>query len=74
MSPLFLLQVQSDKFAVVTLPLKDFLPFYRGQQVKDIPLDITNITSVGLQVAGGVYLPIKQAGASSLEIDYIRAE
>lgn len=67
-------QVQPDKFVVVTLPLKDFLPYYRGQQVKDIPLDVTNITSVGLQVAGGVYLPSKQSGASSLEIDYIRAE
>ncbi len=56
------------------LPLKDFLPYYRGQQIKANPLDTSNVTSVELQMYGGVYLTTKQAGASSLEINWISAE
>ncbi|KAK3910665.1 Protein nessun dorma [Frankliniella fusca] len=62
------------EFASVELPFKDFLPYYRGRQVEAIPLDTSNITSVELQMYGGVYLATKQAGASSLEINWISAE
>uniref|UniRef100_A0A8D8UXU7 NADH:ubiquinone oxidoreductase intermediate-associated protein 30 domain-containing protein n=1 Tax=Cacopsylla melanoneura TaxID=428564 RepID=A0A8D8UXU7_9HEMI len=56
------------------LPLSEFKPFFRGRPVSDAPpLNKANITRVGLQVFGGVYMDYKQKGASSLEIDWIKA-
>lgn len=67
-------EAPKEDFGTVELPLKDFLPYYRGKLVRDIPLDTVNITSVELQMYGGVYLPTKQKGVSSLEINWISAE
>lgn len=59
-------------FSNVVLPLSDFKPYFRGREVKDAePLDRANVTMFGLQIYGGVYLPIKQYGVSSLEIEKI---
>jgi hypothetical protein len=58
------------------LPFTDFKPYSRGKPLDPNttpPLDRTDITSIGLQIFGGVYSPIKQHGASSLEIDSITA-
>ena len=58
------------------LPFTDFKPYSRGAPLDPNttpPLDRTNITSIGLQIFGGVYSPIKQHGTSSLEIDSIIA-
>jgi Complex I intermediate-associated protein 30 (CIA30). len=56
------------------LPLTEFKPFYRGRLLPDAPaLNKANITRLGLQVFGGVYMDYKQKGVSSFEIDFIRA-
>ncbi len=58
------------------LSFNDFKPYSRGKLL-DLhatpPLDRTNITSIGLQIFGGVFSSIKQHGTSSLEIDSIIA-
>ncbi len=54
----------------------DFKPYSRGKPLDPHttpPLDQTDITSIGLQIFGGVYSSIKQHGTSSLEIDLITA-
>ncbi|XP_046995697.1 uncharacterized protein LOC124607413 isoform X1 [Schistocerca americana] len=64
-------------FGTVELPLSEFKPYFRGRALNSSeagPLDKSSITSFGLQVYGGVYLPVKQSGTSSLEIDWIKAE
>ncbi|CAG5097125.1 Protein of unknown function [Cotesia congregata] len=62
------------KFSTISLPLKNFKPYYRGQEVLNgTPLDTANITTFGLQVFGGVYSPFKQSGVSALEIETIVA-
>ncbi|VVC45098.1 NADH:ubiquinone oxidoreductase intermediate-associated protein 30,Galactose-binding domain-like [Cinara cedri] len=59
----------------VKMPLLQFLPYYRGKEVIDGPtLNVKNITSFGIQVAGGVYENFKQSGLSSLVLDRICAE
>ncbi|XP_044732342.1 uncharacterized protein LOC123295167 isoform X4 [Chrysoperla carnea] len=64
-----------EEFVTVRLDLDKFKPYFRGKFVNDTePLDKSHITSIGLQVAGGVYLPNKQSGVSSLEIDWMRAD
>ncbi|CAF4244786.1 unnamed protein product [Rotaria socialis] len=58
------------------LPFTDFKPYSRGKPLDPNttpPLDRTDITSIGLQIFGGVYSATKQQGASSLEIDFISA-
>jgi hypothetical protein len=58
------------------LPFTDFKPYSRGKPLDPDttpPLDRTDITSIGLQIFGGVYSSIKQHGTSSLEIDSISA-
>ncbi|UJR26295.1 hypothetical protein I4U23_007633 [Adineta vaga] len=58
------------------LLFKDFEPYSRGKRLDPnttLPLDLKEITSIGLQIFGGVYSPIKQHGTSSLEIDFISA-
>jgi len=56
----------------VHLPLTEFAPFFRGQQVEDAPpLDLTKIGAFGLQTFGGVYDDFKQSGVGSLEIDSV---
>ncbi len=58
------------------LPFTDFKPYSRGKPLDPDttpPLDQADITSIGLQIVGGVYSPIKQHGTSSLEIDSISA-
>jgi len=56
----------------VHLPLTEFAPFFRGQQVEDAPpLDLAQIGAFGLQTFGGVYDDFKQSGVGSLEIDSI---
>lgn len=58
------------------LSFDDFKPYSRGKALDPNttpPLDRTDITSIGLQIFGGVYSPIKQQGTSSLEIDSISA-
>lgn len=68
----FMVPVSSSNFSTVTLPLANFKPYYRGHEVPDAePLDTASITMFGLQVYGGVYLPIKQKGVSALELQNI---
>lgn len=56
------------------MSLENFKAFFRGREVVDAaPLNTSNITMFGLQVYGGVYLPIKQQGVSALEIETIVA-
>ncbi|EZA55861.1 hypothetical protein DMN91_010724 [Ooceraea biroi] len=69
----FTVPMSNDEFAAVTLPLKDFKPYYRGREIPDgEPLDTANITMFEFQIYGGVYLPIKQHGASALEIETVQ--
>ncbi|XP_046466172.1 uncharacterized protein [Neodiprion pinetum] len=64
--------MSSEVFSTVSLPLANFTAYYRGKAVPNAkPLDITNITSFGLQVYGGVYGAIHQSGVSSLEVNTI---
>jgi len=54
----------------------DFKPYSRGKPLDPDttpPLDRSDITSISLQIVGGVYSSVKQHGASSLEIDRISA-
>ncbi|KAG8234606.1 hypothetical protein J437_LFUL017726 [Ladona fulva] len=65
-----------EEFSTISLSLDDFKPYYRGRQLNSTeaePLDVANITSIGLQIYGGVYSPIKQKGPSAFELDWIRA-
>ncbi|XP_015595121.1 uncharacterized protein LOC107267658 [Cephus cinctus] len=62
------------EFQTVNIPLTDFKAYFRGQEVPNAKsLNTANITMFGLQMYAGVYLPIKQSGVSSLEIDTISA-
>lgn len=57
------------------MPLSKFEPYYRGKIIENGPvLNIKNITSFGIQVAGGVYEDFKQSGLSSLIVDQIWAK
>lgn len=68
----FTAPMSNTDFSTVVLPLTNFKPYYRGREVPDAePLDTANITMFGLQIYGGVYLPIKQKGVSALEIQTI---
>lgn len=65
-----------NEFIDQYLPFTDFKPYSRGKALDPDttpPLDQTDITSIGLQMFGGVYSSIKQHGTSSLEIDAITA-
>ena len=56
------------------IPFSDFKAYFRGREMPDAkPLDLSQITLVGLQIVGGVYSDLKQEGTSSLEIDYMKA-
>ncbi|XP_045458961.1 uncharacterized protein LOC123669397 isoform X2 [Melitaea cinxia] len=67
-------QAPKDDFAVRTLPFSEFKAYYRGKRVNNNEtLDISQITSIGIQMYGGVYQTIKQKGPATLEIDWIRA-
>lgn len=67
--------MSSQNFSTVSLPLADFKAYYRGREVPDAdPLDVSWITSFGLQVYGGVYKTVHQSGVSSLEINTIVAK
>ncbi|KAG8331506.1 hypothetical protein J6590_039852 [Homalodisca vitripennis] len=67
-------QAPMRKFDIVTLPLHHFEAYYRGRKKNNsIPLDKSKISSFELQMYGGVYLPVKQWGTSSLEIDWVKA-
>lgn len=64
----------SGEVQELNLPLNLFKPFWRGQPVPDAePLDLSNITSFGIQFYGGVYEDHKQSGPATLEIDWIKA-
>lgn len=66
--------MSDDEFSTVTLPLKDFKPYYRGREMPDAePLDTTSITMFEFQIYGGVYTPFKQRGVSALEVETIAA-
>ena len=63
-----------NELDIVTLPLKEFKPFWRGKPVDDAaPLDTSNVTSFGIQYFGGVYEDSKQSGPATLEIDWVKA-
>ena len=56
----------------VTLPLDSFEAYYRGRPDPDAPpLNSSNVVSLGIQAAGGVYEEQKQSGVGAIEIDYI---
>ena len=56
-----------DEWAEVILPIKDFVPSWRGYSYSNYPeLDIEKIYSLGLQISD------KQEGEFQLEIEYIK--
>lgn len=64
--------ISENEFFTITLPLKDFKPYYRGREIPDgEPLDTANITIFEFQIYGGVYSSIKQHGVSALEIETV---
>jgi len=55
------------------LQLTDFKAYYRGKLDPDAPpLNSTNVGSLAIQAAGGVYEEEKQHGVGSIEIDWIK--
>lgn len=63
-----------DGFKVVRLPFEEFKPYFRGRLVNTTEkLDTSNITGFGFQFYGGVYLPVKQSGPATLEIEWVKA-
>lgn len=67
------MQAPKDEFAVTTLPFTEFKPYYRGKRVNNETLDLAQVSSIGIQMYGGVYQPVKQKGPATLEIDWIKA-
>ncbi|CAH2243125.1 jg14419 [Pararge aegeria aegeria] len=68
-------QAPKDEFAIRELPFSEFKAYYRGKRVNNNEtLDLSQVTSIGIQIYGGVYQPIKQKGPATLELDWIRAE
>ncbi|XP_012278894.1 uncharacterized protein LOC105698861 [Orussus abietinus] len=67
--------VPEDELATVKLPLSNFKPYHRGQELslQSHPLDTSMITSISLKIDNGPYLPDNQPGVSALEIDWIKA-
>lgn len=66
--------ISNTTFSTISLPLKNFKAFFRGQEIKNaVSLHTANITMFGLQMYGGVYLPVKQTGESDLIIKTIVA-
>lgn len=67
-------QAPKDEFAVCDLKFSEFKAYYRGKRVSNNEsLDLSQITSIGLQMYGGVYQPIKQKGPATLEINWLKA-
>ncbi|XP_026738414.1 uncharacterized protein LOC113501462 isoform X1 [Trichoplusia ni] len=67
-------QAPKDDFAIRNLKFSEFKAYYRGKRVNNNEtLDLSQITSLGIQMYGGVYQPIKQKGPATLEIDWIKA-
>ncbi|CAH0404749.1 unnamed protein product [Chilo suppressalis] len=63
-----------DEFEVRNLLFTDFKAYYRGKKVNNNEtLDLANVSSLGIQMYGGVYQPVKQKGPATLEIDWIKA-
>lgn len=63
------------EFETVHLPIRNFKPYWKGEQVEDAkPLDRSHITSFGIIAYGGVHMAKKQHGVAALEIDWIRLE
>ena len=57
----------------ITLPLAKFKAYYRGKEDPNAPpLDSSNVLSIGIQAAGGVYEEQKQSGVGAIEIDWIK--
>ena len=57
----------------ISLPMDDFKAYYRGKLDPDAPLlNSSNVVSLGIQAAGGVYEKDKQSGVGSIEIDWIK--
>ena len=58
-------------FAVYTLPLDNFMCSYRGASCDSV-MDLTAVSALGVQAAGGVYEEeLSQQGVAALEIDWI---
>lgn len=55
------------------LPFSDFKAYYRGKRVNNETLDLSQVSSIGIQMYGGVYQVVKQKGPATLEIDWIKA-
>ncbi|KAL0849118.1 hypothetical protein ABMA28_013469 [Loxostege sticticalis] len=66
-------QAPKDEFAVRNLPFSDFKAYYRGKRVNNETLDLSQVSSIGIQMYGGVYQVVKQKGPATLEIDWIKA-
>ncbi|XP_075992184.1 uncharacterized protein LOC142987358 isoform X2 [Anticarsia gemmatalis] len=67
-------QAPKDEFAIRNLKFSEFKAYYRGKRVNNNEtLDLAQVTSLGIQMYGGVYQPIKQKGPATLEIDWIKA-
>merc|ERR1719419_1111760 len=57
----------------ITLPLNGFTAMYRGKPDTNAPpLNSSNVVSLGIQAAGGVYEKEKQSGVGAIEIDWLK--
>ncbi|XP_059048911.1 uncharacterized protein LOC131844129 isoform X2 [Achroia grisella] len=65
-------QAPKDEFAVCNLAYNEFKAYYRGKRANET-LDLSQVSSIGFQMYGGVYQPVKQKGPATLEIDWIRS-
>ncbi|XP_026756880.2 uncharacterized protein LOC113516635 isoform X2 [Galleria mellonella] len=67
-------QAPKDEFAVRNLAYTEFKAYYRGKRANNNEtLDLSQVSSIGFQMYGGVYQPVKQKGPATLEIDWIRS-
>ena len=63
----------SKDFETAFLPFEDFHQYIEDEINPDeVPLNLANIKTIGLQAFGGVYQDFKQSGPATLEIDHIK--
>ncbi|KAM3959041.1 uncharacterized protein ACR2FA_006882 [Aphomia sociella] len=67
-------QAPKDEFSVRNLAYSEFKVYYRGKRSNNNEtLDLSRVSSIGIQMYGGVYQPVKQKGPATLEVDWIRS-
>ena len=63
----------NEDFETAFLAFSDFHQDVKGEIPEDeIPLNLSKIKTIGIQVFGGVYDTFKQSGPVTLELEYIK--